>query len=102
MGFNTFEENSMIKLVAFGEERVKFNYHCNYNGWSVEDEDGLLTDDQVTELEDELPDLTWQLHDEDGYNEDGLWGEEETKVNEYIKSILGDIKYKINEDFTSS
>jgi len=76
-------------------------YSCNYNGWGV-DGNGKLTNEQIAELENELPNLTYKLHDDDGYNEDGLWGSTEDKVNNFIKSVVGDIPYEIYEDFSSS
>ena len=76
---------------------VKLRYCVNYNGWEV-DECGDLTDAQVVRLEDELPNITILLHDEDGYNEDGLYGEADTAVHYFIIGVIGDVKYEIEED----
>jgi hypothetical protein len=80
---------------------VKLTYNCNYNGWDVYSNDEI-TEEQVEKLEEELPSLSYELHDEDGYNEEGLYGDVETKVNDFIKSIVGDVPYEIDENFFNS
>ena len=83
-------------------KKSKFRYACNYNGWDVS-EQGELTEDQVEKLEEGLPSITHTLHDEDGYNDNGLEGsEKEGEVRHFIDSIVGEVEYDIDEDFHSS